>query len=84
MGKRATVSRIGRPTEADGAIRSDRPMRASEPTEPDLRVGITGQDPHASQGARDNILEVAIGREVRSFRNQLAITARDLAAATGQ
>ncbi len=26
MGKRATVSRIGRPTEADGAVRRDRPM----------------------------------------------------------
>ena len=25
------------------------------------------QDPHALQGARDNMLEVAIGREVRGF-----------------
>ena len=83
MGKRATVSRIGRPTEADGAVRRDRPMGPPEQTEPDLPVAVTGQDPHASQGARDNILEVAIGREVRTFRNKLGITGGDLAAATG-
>jgi transcriptional regulator with XRE-family HTH domain len=41
------------------------------------------QDPHALQGARDNILEVAIGREVRAFRNKLGITVSDLARATG-
>jgi transcriptional regulator with XRE-family HTH domain len=41
----------------------------------------TGQDPHALQGARDNMLEVAIGREVRAFRNKLGITASDLARA---
>ena len=28
------------------------------------------QDPHALQGARDNMLEVAIGREVRGFPQQ--------------
>ena len=39
------------------------------------------QDPHALQGARDNMLEVAIGREVRGFRNKLGITASDLARA---
>jgi len=39
------------------------------------------QDPHALQGARDNMLEVAIGREVRAFRNKLGITASDLARA---
>ena len=32
---------------------------------------------------RDNTLEVAIGREVRAFRNKLGITVSDLAAATG-
>ncbi len=41
------------------------------------------QDPHALQGARDNLLEVAIGREVRAFRNKLGITVSDLARATG-
>jgi len=46
-------------------------------------AAISGQDPHALGGARDNILEVAIGREVRAFRNKLGITVSDLAAATG-
>lgn len=41
----------------------------------------TGQNPHQIGGARDNILEVAIGREVRSFRKKLGITVADLAAA---
>ena len=41
------------------------------------------QDPHALEGARDNMLEVAIGREVRSFRKKLGITVSDLARATG-
>ncbi|HWT30965.1 MAG TPA: XRE family transcriptional regulator [Propylenella sp.] len=40
-----------------------------------------GQNPHQIGGARDNILEVAIGREVRSFRTKLGITVADLAAA---
>ena len=40
-----------------------------------------GQNPHQIGGARDNILEVAIGREVRSFRKKLGITVADLAAA---
>jgi transcriptional regulator with XRE-family HTH domain len=44
---------------------------------------MPAQDPHALGGARDNILEVAIGREVRAFRNKLGITVADLAAATG-
>jgi transcriptional regulator with XRE-family HTH domain len=44
---------------------------------------LPSQDPHALGGARDNILEVAIGREVRAFRNKLGITVADLAAATG-
>jgi transcriptional regulator with XRE-family HTH domain len=44
---------------------------------------IDGQDPHALKDARDNILEVAIGREVRAFRNKLGINISDLAAATG-
>ncbi|MDX2306967.1 MAG: XRE family transcriptional regulator [Hyphomicrobium sp.] len=41
------------------------------------------QDPHALSGARDNALEVAIGREVRAFRKKLGITVSDLARATG-
>jgi transcriptional regulator with XRE-family HTH domain len=46
-------------------------------------AGHPHQDPHALGGARDNMLEVAIGREVRAFRNKLGITVADLAAATG-
>lgn len=44
---------------------------------------LDGQDPHALGGARDNVLEVAIGREVRAFRNKLGITVADLAQAAG-
>ncbi|MDX7950812.1 helix-turn-helix domain-containing protein [Lichenihabitans sp. Uapishka_5] len=41
------------------------------------------QDPHALTGARDNLLEVAIGREVHAFRSKLGLTVSDLAAAAG-
>ncbi|MGF7160574.1 transcriptional regulator with XRE-family HTH domain [Rhodoligotrophos appendicifer] len=41
------------------------------------------QNPHQLGGARANLLEVAIGREVRSFRVKLGITVADLAAAAG-
>ncbi len=44
---------------------------------------VPEQDPHALAGARDNVLEVAIGREVRAFRRKLGITVSDLARATG-
>jgi len=44
---------------------------------------LMSQDPHAVSEPRDNILEVAIGREVRNFRNKLGIKISDLAAATG-
>lgn len=40
---------------------------------------VPEQDPHALQGARDNLLEVAIGREVRAFRTKIGLTASDLA-----
>ena len=42
-----------------------------------------GQDPHALPGSRDNLLEVAIGREVHAFRTKLGLTVADLAAAAG-
>ena len=51
--------------------------------EADLPVALDSQDPHALSGARDNVLEVAIGREVRAFRKKLGITVSDLARATG-
>ena len=41
------------------------------------------QDPHALTGARDNHLEVAIGREVRAFRQQLDMTVMELAKTAG-
>ena len=42
------------------------------------------QDPHRTRGdAREKVLEVAIGREVRAFRKQQGITVTELAAATG-
>jgi len=44
---------------------------------------IDFQDPHALEGARDSALEVAIGREVRSFRKKLDITVAELAGAAG-
>jgi transcriptional regulator with XRE-family HTH domain len=40
-----------------------------------------GQDPHQMGGARDNTLEVSIGREVNAFRTKLGITIADLATA---
>ena len=39
------------------------------------------QNPHQVGGARDNLLEVSIGREVKAFRTKLGITVADLAAA---
>lgn len=46
-------------------------------------VSADGQDPHALAGARDRVLEVAIGREVKALRTKLGLTVVDLAAATG-
>ncbi len=41
------------------------------------------QEPHALEGARDNRLEVAIGREVRAFRKKLELTVAELGRAAG-
>jgi transcriptional regulator with XRE-family HTH domain len=46
-----------------------------------IRPPLT-QNPHAVRDAREKVLEVAIGREVRAFRKKLGITVADLAAAT--
>jgi transcriptional regulator with XRE-family HTH domain len=77
---------------------SQPPARAAKPSGPALKradqaafddetavfeTANDGQDPHALAGARDNMLEVAIGREVRAFRKKLGITVSDLARATG-
>ncbi len=75
----------------DGAAATVQPMKKTAlqellDDEPSLDGGTliaNDQDPHALDGARDNMLEVAIGREVRSFRKKLGITVSDLARATG-
>ena len=41
------------------------------------------QDPHRVRDGAEKVLEVAIGREVRSFRRQQGITVADLANLTG-
>lgn len=46
-----------------------------------IRPPLT-QDPHAVRDAKEKVLEVAIGREVRAYRKKLGITVADLAAAT--
>lgn len=62
----------------DGAKRARKPSAKTAGREPGLH-----QDPHALEGARDNSLEVAIGREVRAFRRQLDMTVVELAKAAG-
>lgn len=47
------------------------------------RLTALKQDPHAVRDSRENVLEVAIGREVRNYRKKLGITVADLALATG-
>lgn len=41
------------------------------------------QDPHSIRGAKENQLEVAIGRQVREYRVKLAMTVADLARQAG-
>lgn len=41
------------------------------------------QEPHKDPSARDNRLEIAIGREVQSFRNKLDMTVVELAKVAG-
>ena len=42
-----------------------------------------GQDPHRLREREEKVLEVAIGREVRAFRQQKGITVAELSARTG-
>lgn len=74
-------------------------MARRKPADPDDLAGIDvqertapapswpalalAQDPHALSGQRENLLEVAIGREVHAFRTKLGITVSDLASAAG-
>ena len=48
-----------------------------------MTAAILEQDPHKVREERENILEVAIGRELRAFRHQSGMTIADLAARTG-
>ena len=90
MNKRPGVGSVGSPElrESDASI-APKPKIVSRTNDPPAATDsvasgpVVGQDPHALDGARDNILEVAIGREVRAFRNKLGITVADLAAGTG-
>ncbi len=45
-------------------------------------VSLT-QNPHSLRSGRENVLEVAIGREVRAYRNQQGITFAELSEMTG-
>ncbi len=53
------------------------PPVATRPSRPKLE-----QNPHAVRDAREMVLEVAIGREVRALRRKLGITVAELATAT--
>lgn len=44
---------------------------------------LSYQEPHEVAGARENSLEVAIGRELRTFRKNLDMTVTELAKASG-
>jgi transcriptional regulator with XRE-family HTH domain len=73
-----------RPHDEHGDVQTaERAEDIDDGDEADLPVALDSQDPHALSGARDNVLEVAIGREVRAFRKKLGITVSDLARATG-
>lgn len=56
----------------------------STPTETRRARGMKlAQDPHSLRDTREKVLEIAIGREVRSHRRQQNITVADLSVATG-
>jgi transcriptional regulator with XRE-family HTH domain len=73
-----------RPPEPSGDLETIENLANDADADDILPVpALETQDPHALSGARDNVLEVAIGREVRAFRKKLGITVSDLARATG-
>lgn len=57
-------------------------MKTNAP-EQDVKAAKLKQDPHKVRDERENVLEVAIGREVRAFRRKQGITVADLANLTG-
>lgn len=75
----AETMKPARKTRASKAESKAEPVK----TVPELhRTAPLSQDPHSVRDTRENVLEVAIGHEVRTFRKQLGITVADLAAAT--
>ena len=44
---------------------------------------ISQQDPHSVGEVREKILEVAIGRQIRTYRKKMEITVSDLSKMTG-
>ena len=44
---------------------------------------VSKQDPHSVSEFRENVLEVAIGRQIRIYRKQMEITVSDLSKMTG-
>jgi transcriptional regulator with XRE-family HTH domain len=70
-------------TERKNPARNGAVTQAQKTAEKDAHAE-TGlkQNPHAVRDTRENVLEVAIGREVRGFRKKLGITVADLATAT--
>lgn len=48
-----------------------------------MTAPVLEQDPHKVREERENILEVAIGREVRAFRHQSGMTIAELSNRTG-
>ncbi|WP_296745017.1 helix-turn-helix domain-containing protein [Mesorhizobium sp.] len=76
MAKTQAAKKVGKsPARAKG------PGAATVSTLP--RSAPLVQDPHAVRDTRENVLEVAIGHEVRALRKKLGITVADLAATTG-
>lgn len=78
------VVEISQPEKQQTVSTPTKPGKKTVPTAADVSMPpLPNQDPHALQGSRDHILEVSIGREVRTFRNKLGITASDLARSAG-
>ncbi len=58
-------------------------MATKEKDERRGRKGALAQDPHRLRESREKVLEIAIGREVRSHRRQQNITVAELSVTTG-
>ncbi|MDI3335075.1 cupin domain-containing protein [Defluviimonas aestuarii] len=48
-----------------------------------MNASKLAQDPHRARGERENVLEIAIGGEIRAFRHQAGMTVAVLAKRTG-